>query len=397
MKSENKKINLVEETIDNKDIDQLIEWLKTYPRLTKGNLTLEFEEEWSKHLGVKYSVFVNSGSSANLAMLYSLKCSGRLRSNQIIVPALSWATDVSPLLQLGFEPILVECDKDTLGIDVDDLKSLLNNNKLHPSAVLMVNVLGFPNKMDEIQELCWKFGVHLLEDNCESTDSTYNGIKTGRFGLMSTFSFYFGHHCSCIEGGMVCTNDKELYNILVSIRSHGWDRDMDIDKQKELREEHNVSEFKSMYTFYFPGFNIRSTDLQAFIGINQLKKLDDMCSKRYWNFGFYDMYLKNDYWKIPNNFDEYISNFAYPIISPKRDEIVKALTDNNIECRPLICGNMALQPFCKDKIYYKNDLPFADIVDKYGLYIPNNPELTEDDIKRICDIINGVIDVHRAK
>jgi CDP-6-deoxy-D-xylo-4-hexulose-3-dehydrase len=386
-----KGITLVNDTIDNTDIDQLCLWLKTYPQLTKGPQTLEFEKQFSTWLGCKYSVFVNSGSSANLAAVYALKCSGRLRSNNIVVPAVSWSTTVSPLIQLGFNPIFCDCCKDTLGLDTKHLTKILNDNTIYIGAVMLVHVLGFPCKMDEIQELCWKEGIPLIEDSCETMGSEYGEIKCGNFGLMSTFSFYFSHVISTIEGGMVSTNDKELYDILLMIRSHGWSKDNDVHKQKELREEHNISKFKEMYTFYHPSFNIRSTDLQAYIGIGQLKKLDNICNKRYENLTLYDNFIKNDYWKIPFDYKNFISNFAYPIISPKRDEIAKALTNNNIENRPLVCGNMINQPFCKDIITYKIDLPFADIVDKYGLYVPNNPDLTEEDIKRICNIVNGVI------
>lgn len=194
-------------------------------------------------------------------------------------------------------------------------------------------------------------------------------------------------HNSTIEGGMVCTNDEELYNILLSVRSHGWSRDLEKDEQIKLKNKYNISDFKSLYTFFLPGFNIRSTDLQAFIGMNQLKKIDNHNKIRNKNYILYHNNIDNDYWKIKNYDDNYISNFAYPIISPKINDIVSELTKNNVESRPLICGNIGNQPFWID-IYGKQSFDFADKVDNYGLYLPNNHQITEEQILFICDIIN---------
>ena len=276
------KITLVKDTIDIDDVNKLIDWLKTNPRLTKGNLTIEFEKKWSEWLGVKYSIFVNSGSSANLAAIYSLILSGKLKNNKIVVPAVSWVTTVTPAIQLGLEPIMCECDMDNLGLDINHLKEIIKTE--NPSAIILVHVLGFPNYMDEIVELCNENNILLVEDTCESIGSEYKGKKLGTIGDLSTFSFYFGHHISTIEGGMVSTNDEELYHILLSIRSHGWDRDLPQEKQEFLRKKYNIDSFRSLYTFYYPGFNLRATDLQAFIGLNQLEKLTTIVENRYKNY-----------------------------------------------------------------------------------------------------------------
>jgi CDP-6-deoxy-D-xylo-4-hexulose-3-dehydrase len=240
-------IKLVKDTIDSQDINNLIEWLKTNPKLTKGELTVEFEKQWSEWLGVKYSVFVNSGSSANLAAIYSLLLSGKLKNNKIVVPAVSWVTTVTPAIQLGLEPIMCECDEKNLGLDIAHLESIIKNE--NPSAIILVHVLGLPNHMDEIVKLCKENNVLLVEDSCESIGSKYNDKMIGTFGDMSTFSFYFGHHMSTIEGGMISTNDEDLYHILLSIRSHGWDRDLPSEKQSELRKKYNIQNFRSLYTF----------------------------------------------------------------------------------------------------------------------------------------------------
>lgn len=379
------KINLVKDTIDKNDINLLIEWLKTDPILTKNKLTVEFEEKFSKYQNRKYSVYLNSGSSANLAMIYSLLVSGRLKNKNIIIPAVSWVTTVTPSIQFGLNPILCECDSETLGLDVSHLERLIE--LYQPAAVMLVHVLGFPNKMKEIIELCKKNDVILLEDSCESIGSTYNEIKTGSFGLMSSFSFYFGHHLSTIEGGMITTDDYELYCILKSIRAHGWNRDLDDPFSTELKEKFEIDEFKNLYTFYYPGFNLRSTDLQAFIGINQMNKINNVVDIREKNYYHYNKLIKNDYWKITDFTNTYISNFAYPIIHPNRKKIAEELKKGNVECRPLICGSIGNQPFWI-KLYEKLSFPFADIVDQYGMYVPNHPGMGLKEVEYICDIIN---------
>lgn len=383
-------ISLINDTISLEDIELLIEWLKTNPRLTKGPLTLEYENKWSNWLGTKYSVFVNSGSSANLLMLYSLKESGRIRNNKIIIPNLCWATDLAPAVQLGFEPLLCDCNMDNLSVDLSHLEKLFID--YNPSCLLLVSILGLSPNIYEIQKLCAKYSVILLEDNCESMGTQFDGSNLGTFGLMSTYSTYFGHHISTIEGGMVCTNDKEIYNILLSIRSHGWDRDWLPEDQNKIRSYYNINSFDALYTFYYAGMNLRSTDLQAFIGINQLNKLKDIFEVRNKNFNLYQKYLKNSYWKPAPIHNSYTSNFAYPVIHPKKYEIVSELINNKIEVRPLVCGSMHSQPFfkCKNTQNF-SEFPNTTKVTNYGFYVPNHPKVTEDNIKFICNLINTVI------
>jgi CDP-6-deoxy-D-xylo-4-hexulose-3-dehydrase len=376
-------IKLAYDTITNKDIDDLCSWLSTYPRLTKDKLTKQFENKWSEWLGRKYSVFVNSGSSANLLMLYALKLSGRLKNKKIVLPCLGWSTTISPAIQFDFEILLCDSDKNNLGIDINHLEKLLEQER--PSCLMVANILGFPNSFDEIKILCSKYDVILLEDSCESVGSLYNDTKTGCFGLMSTFSTYFGHHFSTIEGGIISTDDLELYEILLSIRSHGWDRDLSDDTAQLLRNKHNIDSFDSLYTFYYPGFNVRPTEIQSFLGIEQLKTIDSRNKKRYEIFLQYDSMIVNNFWQIKSQ--NFISNFAYPIIHPNRNDIVKNLIANNIECRPLVCGSISKQPFYT-KLYGQKQYPFGDLVHKYGMYLPNHPSLSENNINRICNIVN---------
>ena len=382
-------IPLVRDTIDKNDIDKLIEWLKTYPHLTKGKLTVEYEKRWAEWLGTKYAVFVNSGSSANLLMLYSLIAAGKIKlGDKVVVPTVSWSTDLAPVVQLGLEPILCDCNMEDLSIDINHFKNIIKEH--NPKALMLVSVLGLVPQMDEILSVCSSNNVILLEDACESLGSKFKDQKIGTFGLMSSFSTYFGHHVSTIEGGMVCTDDPNIYNVLKSIRSHGWDRDLDQTCVDSLRNQYEVTDFEALYKFYYFGFNVRATDLQAFLGIGQLEKLDSIISARQQNYLRYTENIKGSYWKAPENTsDKYISNFAYPIIHPHRKEIVKRLTEENIAVRPLICGSIEKQPFWNNG--GQVNLLNGDIVDKYGMYLPNNHQLRSDEIQKICDIINEVI------
>ena len=383
------KIPLVKDTIDNKDIDRLINWLKTYPRLTKGEVTIELETNWAKWLGTKHAVFVNSGSSANLMMLYALVAAGKLKNNKVVVPSLAWATDMAPVLQLNLQPIVCDINLQNLAVDINHLEEIFK--KENPAALMLVSVLGFPPHMKEIISLCEKYSVILLEDNCESLGTKYNQTILGNFGLMSSFSLYFGHHISTIEGGMICTNSDEMFRILKMIRSHGWDRDLNDEEQKQLREQSKVNDFDALYTFYIPGFNLRSTDLQAYIGLGQLEKLNLICEQRNLNYQLYRKLLSPKLWSPQIDETHFVSNFCYPIIHEQRNKIVYELRKANIEVRPLICGSMGTQPMYANQ-YGRLELPNATKVDKEGCYIPNNHQLTAEEIARVCNVINAVVD-----
>jgi len=380
-------ISLVKDTIDNKDIDRLVDWLKTYPRLTKGAITLEFENKFSNWLGRKHSVFVNSGSSANLLVLSALLQGKYLKNTKIVVPSTAWSTDLAPVIQLGLKPLLCDSNMKDLSVDLEHLEKIFVDES--PSALLLVSVLGLVPDMENVVELCDKYDVILLEDTCEGMGCEYIGQKLGTFGLASTFSTFFGHHISTIEGGIISTDDKDFYELLVSIRSHGWDRDLSKETQVKLQKEWGVSEFNALYTFYYSGFNFRSTDLQAYIGLTQIDKLDDWGKRREDNYYLYQR-LINTEWKPTSYFDSLTSNFAYPVISSHRDKIVKKLQENKVEVRPMICGSMGTQPFYV-KHYGRLELPNVSLIDRDGFYVPNHPKLTTDEIAFITEIINGEI------
>tara|TARA_R110002051_G_scaffold311542_1_gene385613 strand:- start:191 stop:1348 length:1158 start_codon:yes stop_codon:yes gene_type:complete len=384
-------IKLVNNTISDSEISSLCDWLKTSPRLTKGELTKKYEKLWSEKIGCKYSVFVNSGSSALLVSIYSLIEKGILkRGDDVIVPALSWATDLAPVVQFGLNPILCDCNLKDLSVDIGHLKKLTETH--NPKALILVSVLGLVPEMDDIVSFCENNGITLVEDVCESLGSKYKGKMLGNFGLMSCFSTYYGHHLSTIEGGMICTNDKEIFNLLKSLRSHGWDRDMDEDYSSNLKKEFSVTDgFESLYKFYYLGFNVRSTDLQAFLGINQLERLEEMVYLRNRNYNTYCELFKNSFWEPPKSTPEkYVSNFCFPVINKNRNQIVEKLRKNNIELRPLIAGSIGRQPFWI-KEYGVLKLKNADLVNDYGFYLPNNHMLKTETIEEIKEIVSGLL------
>ncbi len=380
-------IKLVKDTIDKNDINKLVEWLNQddIPRLTKGDLTWELESKWAKKIGTKYSIYVNSGSSAILLALAALLHTGKLRNNKVVVPGLSWATDVSSPMLLGMEPILCDSNLEDLSCDLEHLEELFKTND--PSCMILVSPLGLVPNMEKVISLCEKYNVILLEDVCESMGSKYQGKYLGSFGFASFFSMYFGHHLSTIEGGFINTNDEDFYYSLLMMRSHGWDRDLPTHIQEKLREENNVSEFDSLYTFYLPGFNLRATDLQSFIGLMAIDKLDGYSEKRNENFKKYKSLIGDNKIMVGENNGDFVSNFAYPIINEKRNEIVNKLLEKNIEVRPLIAGDMSKKPMWVKK-YGSVELKNCDLINKFGFYIPNHQGLTFDEIQTIVSIIN---------
>jgi CDP-6-deoxy-D-xylo-4-hexulose-3-dehydrase len=378
---------LAQDTIDRNDIEALASWLKTMPRLTKDKVTVDFEERWSRWIGRKYSVFCNSGSSANLLMYYALLLSGRLKNKKVVVPAAGWVTSLAPAIQFALEPLICEADPDTFGLDLTFLENLLKKEK--PAAVLLVQVLGVPHKMKELMALKERYGFILLEDTCASVGSTLFGRKTGSFGDMSSFSFYFGHQMSTIEGGMVSTEDKGFHDLLVMLRSHGWSRDVDDAAHQALVQKYGIDDAHRPFVFYEPGFNVRSTDLNAFLGIKQLEKLDWMVRRRHENHTRYQKLLA-DKFTIQRCQDSQatLSTIHFCVVSESREQrhaIANALVANGIETRLFTAGNLGLHPFWFNR-YGKAHFPMADRLHHCGIFLPNHPYLAEKDVDFIAHV-----------
>ncbi len=375
-----KHYKLAEGTLNSQDYQIMIDFLKKKKTLTQSVNTKKFEKKFSNYLGRKYSIFVNSGSSANLLIAQTLLEGSFLKNRFVVLPAVSWSTTVSPFLQLGYEVILCDCDPLNLGLDTEQLEKICK--KFKPSLVVVVNVLGHSNNFKEINKIQKKYNFKIMEDNCESMGSKKNNKKLGCNGISSSHSFYYGHHISTIEGGIISTDNNEFYNVALSIRSHGWARDVESKYKKNLEKKFNVDEFKSLYTFYFSGLNIRSTDFNAEIGLNQLKKINSISIKRHKNFNYYKKKL-NKFWFQDSDLS-LISSFGYATFVKNRLEVFRYLKSKNIQSRPLICGNMNRQPFIRKKKLTNLNLENSEFVDKYGLYLPNHANLTFEDIDFIC-------------
>ena len=352
----------------------------------------KFEKAFAIKQNRKYSVMVNSGSSANLVLIQSLLNNGRLKKGDLVgVSALTWSTNIMPLIQLGLKVILVDCEIDTLNVSKNKLRETYLE---HPNMAMMfiTNTLGHADNIDEISEFCIKNNILFLEDNCEGLGSKVNEKMLGNFGLASTFSFFVGHHLSTIEGGMVCTDDEELYKILIMTRAHGWDRNLNNDEQLALRQKHNVEDFYNKYTFYDLAFNVRPNEINGFIGNEQIKYIDEIVEKREQNFyKIYDIIKENrDLLNMRIDHMDVISSFAIPFVlktKEKQKKYRKFFEDVNVEIRPMIAGNMLNQPFFKKYVNSDRDLINCNFIHENGFYCGNNPDMTEEDILTISNVI----------
>ncbi len=380
------KIQLASNTIPNDHIDSLSDWLKGYPKLTKGILTIEFEKAFSKFLGCSQSRFVNSGSSANLLVAAANLFYKDLQSTKIGVPAVSWSTTLAPFIQLGYDPFLIDCDPINLGINIDHLNQIVKKEKIH--SLILVHVLGHDSHIEKIRDICSENNIRIFEDSCEALGSICNNKKLGNFGLASTFSFYYGHHISTIEGGSISSNNDEFISLITSLRSHGWSRDLEPKISKSLKEKYNITDFRDLYAFYYPGFNLRSTEINAFLGLKQMEIIENYCNRRQELFNCYK-YLLSDFWSQKSN-TEFVSAFAYGTLVKNPSEVWNHLKKHGVESRPLICGSMGLQPFWKNKYGNYYSLKYADQVHHNGIYLPINADMSKEDVNYVCQTFKKV-------
>jgi CDP-6-deoxy-D-xylo-4-hexulose-3-dehydrase len=320
-------------------------------------------------------------------MYYALLLSGRLRNKKVIVPSVGWVTSIAPAIQFGFEPVMCEADPDTFGLDLNHLEELLRRHEAH--TVMLVQVLGVPHTMTDVMALKERYGFILLEDACAAIGATYRGRKVGAFGDMASVSFYFGHQMSTIEGGMVSTDDPRLHDLLLMLRSHGWSKDLSPASHRRLVEEHRVDDFHSPFVFYEPGFNVRSTDLNAFIGLRQLDKLDRMTRRRQAHHGRYLAALGGRFvtQRPPAESESASISFGLLADSPvQRRAIVQALVAQGIETRMFSAGNLGLHPFWINR-YGAASFPIADRIHHCGFFLPNHASLDEADVDHISRVV----------
>ncbi len=386
------EIKLIKSTFLNEQEtkEKLCSFIMNTKQLSMGDECEKFEKRFSEFQKRKYCVFVTSGSSANLILIQSLLNLGKLKKgNRVGVSALTWPTNIMPLIQLGLNPILIDCEVNTINISLKKIK------EKQIDMLFLTNALGFCSDIDDVKKYCKEKHILFIEDNCESLGTEYKNQKLGNFGLASTFSFFVGHHLSTIEGGMICTDDKELYENLLMARIHGWSRNLSLEKREQLKIRHGISDFYNMYTFYELAYNVRPNEINGFIGNQQMRYIDEIILKRENNFKKINlMIIKND--DIINlNVDNLtiVSNFGIPFIFKNKDLFEKykqKFENNHIEIRAIISGNMQNQPFFKkycDTI--QDDCPNAEFIHNNGFYCGNNPEMTDNEIERIAKLIKN--------
>lgn len=385
------RYDLAVNTISKPDLEELISWLREYPRLTMANETRRFEEKWSKWLGVKYSVMCNSGASANLLMYAALGAAGKFGNRKVVVPATGWPTDIAPAIQFGWKPIMCESDPRTFGLDPNRLETILKKER--PAVVVVVHVLGVPADMSAIMALKKKYGFSVLEDACASHGSRHRGKMVGTFGDISVFSFYYGHHMSTVEGGVLCANNRELYHNLLMLRSHGWLKDLPKQESLKTMRKYRVDPFHAPFMFKHPGFNLRPTDMNAKMGQIQLRSLDETIRRRVKNHIVYQKELKGIIEYAPGLPGDVISSISFCAVaksSAERKKIVRILVKEKIDTRIFTAGNLGRHPFWTDR-FKLFAAPVADRLYNGGFFLPNNQSLHEADVKYICDVIRKVI------
>lgn len=377
---------LAADTWDNAEYDAINRVIKSN-MFTMGSEVEKFEDEFSEYFGSKYAVMVNSGSSANLIAIYALILSDKYDLNfgdEVIVPAVSWATTYTVLHQCGLKLRFIDIDLNTFNMDLDELEKAITVNT---RAIFAVNLLGNPNDFDRLLHICDEHDLILIEDNCESMGAKYNGKFTGTFGICGTFSTFYSHHMATMEGGMILTDDGELNDIMKSIRSHGWTRNL----SKNSRFNTKKDKFYEMFNFIFPGYNVRPIEMEAAIGREQLKKLDKFLKERKNNGKYFlDKFSNIHSIFLQKNQDD-SSFFGFPIIFKnelEREKFIKLCDEHNIEYRPIVAGN-----FTKNKVieYFdytiSGDLKNADILHNNGLFIGNHHFNVEHELNSIYELL----------
>lgn len=388
------KFPLMRNNILREDLDAVIEHLKQDdPILTHGANVRAFEAEWSQWLGVNHSVFVNSGAAANLLTMAILRIR-HPRGGEVIVPPLAWVSDVASVLQNGFEPVFADIDPRTLAMHPAQILAKINDRT---RAVFLTHVQGFDGLTDELLDELARRKIPLIEDVCESHGATHEGRKLGSFGWISNFSFYYAHHLSTIEGGMVCTGDAEVYQQVRMLRSHGMVREADDPAVRTAYQRANP-ELNPDFIFAYAAYNTRNTEIGGIMGRSQLKRLDRNVKRRSVNLL---RFLKQiDPNKYRTDFKlEGSSNYAFNLILKHPDgdlaeRLMQKMRESGVEFRRGSAGggNQIRQPYLKGIVPegHHREFPETEHVHFYGFYIGNFPDLGDDEVDEICAILNSV-------
>ena len=370
----NIKYNLASDSWDGEEISAINDVIKSN-RYTMGPKVKKFEDEFASHFNSDYAIMVNSGSSANLLMIASLFYSKEYdlkEGDEVIVPAVSWSTTYYPVHQYGLKLVFVDVDRDTLNISPEEIKKAISPKT---KVIFAVNLLGNPCEFDEIIRICKKNNIILIEDNCESLGAKYQEKFTGTCGIMGSFSFFFSHHLQTMEGGMILTNDKNLYELCVSLRAHGWIRDLPDDNSIEKKTGNS---FHDSFNFVTPGYGIRPLEMSGAIGSVQLQKLPILISNRKKNATIFKSLFENEPNISIQQETEVSSWFGFSLLltnklSSFRDDLINILKENNIECRPIVAGNFTKNPVIKFMDYdIRGELSASDEIDKNGFFVGND-------------------------
>ena len=376
------------------ELDAVIEHLKQDdPILTNGPNCREFEKEWSQWLGVKYSVFVNSGASANLLSMTVLKIKYP-HGGEIIVPTLTWVSDIASVIQCGFTPVFVDINPQSLAMDTNKIIGAITDKT---RAVFMTHVQGFDGLTDTLISELHSLNIPLIEDVCESHGARHNGKKLGSIGWMSNFSFYYAHHMTTIEGGMVCTDDEDVYETLRMLRSHGMVREASLQDTKDTYKRLNP-ELNSDFIFFYPAYNMRNNEIGGILGRKQLPNLDKNVILRNRNHQRFLEKINKDVYQT-DFLMEGSSNYAFQVIikEPNNDvaeRLMNKLRDNSIEFRRGSAGggNQVRQPYIRNYVKKDYHLEFSNTehIHFYGFYIGNFPTMSLNEVDEICEVLNEV-------
>jgi CDP-6-deoxy-D-xylo-4-hexulose-3-dehydrase len=386
----NAPIPIASTTWDQEEMNAIQDVIKS-GIFTMGENVKKFEKQFAEYHQSKYCVMVNSGSSANFLMVAALFfASGKnnlKKGDEVIVPAVSWSTTYSPLYYHGLKLRFVDVDKDTLNISASNIKKAITKDT---RAVLAVNLLGNSCDYKEIFEICDENNLILLEDNCESLGASYNNKKSGTFGLVSSCSSFFSHHISTMEGGLILTDDEEIYHILLSIRAHGWTRNL---PEKNLICTKSDDPFYESFRFILPGYNVRPLELSGALGTKQIKKLDGLIEKRKLNAKVFKEIMRDfDFIDLQKETGS-SSWFGFALIlnnkaNFSRDDLVNKLNSRNIETRPIVCGNILENEMTKYFDYTTSgDFFESEKIHSKGLFIGNHHEDITEGLKNLHDSI----------
>ncbi|MDB9827223.1 DegT/DnrJ/EryC1/StrS aminotransferase family protein [Candidatus Pelagibacter sp.] len=371
---------LQENFLDKITKNRLVNFIKNNTRFTQFKKVKEFENKFSKWNGSRYSIFVNSGSSANLLIV---QCSKEMykwkNDDEVIVPSVTWPTTVTPVIQSGLKPVFVDVNLNDFSYDYEKLKSSITKKT---KAIFVAHLVGFPADIIKIKKIIKNKKIIILEDCCESQGAKIKNKKVGNFGIGGSFSFYWGHHMSTIEGGMITTNNKEFYNLCLLKRSHGLARELPEKEQKIYKKKYHNKNFK--FLFLSDGFNLRSTEINAFLGILMLKKINSWVKLRNRNYLMFTDILKkyDEIYLLP--FKNNMSSFVLPFLMKNKKSKIRLealLNKNGIESRPFIAGNLLKQPFLKK--YNNKIFPISDFIENNCFYIGNNQFVQKNRLEKL--------------